>query len=70
MTETKERYSVVDQVVFDRLLEVMTPQQILSMVEGLVKVKETGHGEVALVVKNGELYYLDVRLSVSIRRDV
>lgn len=68
MSEIKPKYSVVDDAVFNALLEVMTPEQILSIVEDLQHLKKIGHGEIIITVKNCEVYFIDKRTSRDVRR--
>lgn len=68
MSETKPRYSVVDSVVFNALLEVMTPEQILSMAGDLQDLKQAGHGYLIITIKNGEVCFLDKQTSRDVRR--
>ena len=68
MTEIKAKYSVVDNAVFESLLEVMTPEQILSMGADLRDLKAAGHGYLIITVKNGEVCYIDKQTSRDVRR--
>jgi len=49
------------------VLEVLDPDQLLNIVQKLRGVMELKHGEIILVIKNGELAFVDVRLSEDVR---
>ena len=68
MSETKSRYSTVDNTILDSLLEIMTPEQILSMGADLRDLKAAGHGYLIITVKNGEVCYIDKQTSRDVRR--
>lgn len=57
----------IDESVLIALLEVMDPEQILNMVRALGELERIGHGEVALVVKNGRMIYSVMRISKTYR---
>jgi len=49
------------------VFEVLDPDKLLTIVRILKVVLERKHGEVILSVKNGELAFIDVKLSEDVR---
>ncbi len=55
-----EQRSNIDESILIALLEVMDLEQILNMIRALEELEQIGHGEVALVVKNGRMVYMRI----------
>jgi hypothetical protein len=49
------------------ILSVISLKQLREIASLVAQVKEKKHGTVYLIVKNGELFFVDIRLSMSIR---
>ena len=58
----------IDPLALKEILNALTVEQWLKVAKAVAAVKTRKHGEVILTVKNGELRYLDVRLSQDVRR--
>jgi len=52
----------------EEILKVIDLDQLLRISQRLKVVKEHKHGEVSLVVKNGELVYIDIKVSENLRK--
>ncbi|HWR66084.1 MAG TPA: hypothetical protein VN364_08190 [Bellilinea sp.] len=55
------------KVKMDEVFEILDPDKLLNIARKLKGVMERRHGEVILIVKNGELAFVDVRLSEDVR---
>ncbi len=51
----------------EEVFEILDPDKLLNIARKLKGVMERKHGEVILIVKNGELAFVDIRLSEDVR---
>ena len=51
----------------EEVFEVLDPDKLLNIARKLKGVMDRKHGEVILIVKNGELAFVDIRLSEDVR---
>ncbi len=64
--KAENRYS--DEISIQEVLEILSVEQLLTISRRLRLVLERKHGEVGLIVKNGQLAYVDTRLSEDVRK--
>lgn len=57
-----------DPLALKEILNALTVEEWLKIAKAITEVRNAKHGEVILVVKNGELRFVDVRTSTDVRR--
>jgi|GEM_PF-4836010 len=50
------------------ILGIIDLERLLKLAHKIKAIKARKHGEVSLVIKNGEIVYIDVRFSEDLRR--
>jgi hypothetical protein len=57
-----------DKEKISEVLDVIDLDRLLKLAQRIKAIKARKHGEVSLVIKNGEIVYIDVRFSEDLRR--
>jgi hypothetical protein len=57
-----------DEEKITEVLGVIDLERLLKLAQRVKAVKAHKHGEVSLIIKNGEIAYIDVRISDDLRK--